>query len=264
VSGFLAGQNCNINTSHQYGDPESKLFFMRVSFKTEQGAPDELQLVQRFEPVAQQFSMNWRLHSAFARSRVLIMVSKQGHCLHDLLYRTQTGELPMNIAGIASNHEDFRTLANWHDIPYHYLPVTSANKTEQEQSLRNIMQREKVDLVILARYMQILSPGLSEDLSGRCINIHHSFLPSFSGARPYYQAHAHGVKLIGATAHYVTANLDEGPIIEQDVERVDHSHTPEDLASIGRDIEALVLAKAVKYHIEHRILINGNKTVVLR
>ena len=183
VSGFLAGQNCNINTSHQYGDPESKLFFMRVSFTSEQGTPDELQLLQRFEPIAQKFSIDWRMRRASARPRVLILVSKQGHCLHDLLYRTQTGELPMNIVGIASNHEQFNALANWHDIRYYYLPVTPTTKAEQEQSLKNIIEREQVSLVILARYMQILSPKLCDDLYGRCINIHHSFLPSFSGAQ---------------------------------------------------------------------------------
>ena len=264
VSGFLAARHCNISTSHQFGDPLGGHFFMRVHFVAQEGAPDEFALMQGFALTANNFEMKWEMHRFGVRPRVLVMVSRQGHCLNDLLYRTQTGELPMTITGIASNHEDFNSLANWHDIPYHHLPINSQNKAEQEQTLLNIIERDRIELVILARYMQILSPALCADLYGHCINIHHSFLPGFTGAKPYHQAHDRGVKLIGATAHYVTADLDEGPIIEQGVERVDHSHTPEDLAAIGRDIECVVLARAVKYHLERRILLNGNKTVVLR
>ncbi|MDL2314326.1 formyltetrahydrofolate deformylase [Desulfovibrio sp. OttesenSCG-928-C14] len=264
VTGFLAANNCNIMSSHQYGDPESVLFFMRVKFRAEEGAPDLEGLLQRFAHVAERFAMRWQIKPASEKTRALILVSRQGHCLNDLLFRTHTGELALDIAGIASNHNDFQEFAGWHELPYHYLPVRPESKAEQEQRLLNIIEREKVELVILARYMQILSEALCRDLSGRCINIHHSFLPGFKGARPYHQAHAHGVKLIGATAHYVTANLDEGPIIEQDVQRVDHAHSPEDLAAIGRDVEAVVLARAVRYHTEHRVLINGRKTVVLR
>jgi formyltetrahydrofolate deformylase len=195
---------------------------------------------------------------------MLIMVSRFGHCLNDLLYRYRTGALMAEVAGIVSNHEDFRDVADWHGIPFHYLPVTPETRQAQERTLLDIIEREKAELVVLARYMQVLSPELCERLVGRCINIHHSFLPSFKGAQPYHKAHARGVKLIGATAHYVTANLDEGPIIEQGVERVDHAHTPEDFVALGRDVESVVLARAVRYHIEHRVLLNGHKTVILR
>jgi formyltetrahydrofolate deformylase len=268
VSGNLANNHCNIRTSHQFGDPTSRLFFMRVHFEAMNPLwgekPDPKQVAAAFAPVADRFAMSWRIHPASVGTRVLILASLQGHCLNDLLYRTKTGDLPLDIAGIVSNHEHFRSLAEWSGLPYHYLPLKQENRAEQEQTLLNIIRREKVELVILARYMQILSPGLCADLFGKCINIHHSFLPSFTGARPYFQAYTRGVKLIGATAHYVTERLDEGPIIEQGLERVDHAHDPEELAAVGRDIEALTLAKAVKYHVEHRVLLNGDKTVVLR
>ena len=264
VSAFLSDHSCNILDSAQFGDSETNLFFMRVHFLAQPGAPGENILRADFAELATRFKMHWGLVEAHARCRMVIMVSHFGHCLNDLLYRHRTGGLQADIVGIVSNHEAFRAEAGWHNIPFHYLPVTPENKQEQENALLEILAREQVELVVLARYMQILSEELCTALAGRCINIHHSFLPSFKGAQPYRQAHARGVKLIGATAHYVTPNLDEGPIIEQGVERVDHSYTPEELAALGRDVESLVLAKAVRYHVEHRVLLNGNKTVVLR
>ncbi|MDR2572980.1 MAG: formyltetrahydrofolate deformylase [Desulfovibrio sp.] len=268
VSSNLAENHCNIRTSHQFGDPDSRLFFMRVCFEAhghpQADPPSIKRLAGLFEPVAARFAMRWRMYDASAKTRALILVSRQGHCLNDLLYRTRVGDLPLDIAGIVSNHTRFRHLAEWSGLPYHCLPVSQENRAEQEQTLLNIVRKEQVELVILARYMQILSPGLCADMYGWCINIHHSFLPSFTGARPYAQAYARGVKLIGATAHYVTEQLDEGPIIEQGVERVDHAHSPDDLAAIGRDVEALTLARAVRYHVERRVLLNGGKTVVLR
>ena len=264
VSIFLSEQRCNIVDSAQFGDSATNLFFMRVHFNAEPGAPDEAIIRQRFTYLAETYDMRWDMVRRDKPCRVLVMVSRIGHCLNDLLYRYRTGSLAVEIAGIVSNHEDFREEASWHNIPFHYLPITPANKAEQEEALKRIIDAETIDLVVLARYMQILSPELCEFLMGRCINIHHSFLPSFKGAQPYRQAHARGVKLIGATAHYVTPNLDEGPIIEQGIERVDHAHTPDDLVAFGRDIENVVLARAVRYHVERRVLLNGNKTVVLR
>ncbi|WP_448207946.1 formyltetrahydrofolate deformylase [Azospirillum sp. sgz302134] len=265
VSGFLAERSCNIIDSAQYGDRISGLFFLRVHFAAAPGGPAQAAIEAAFaERVAERFSMTWTLHDAARRPRVLIMVSKFGHCLNDLLYRYRTGYLPIEIPAIVSNHRDFYQLAAWHNIPFHCLPVTGESKAQQEARLLEIVEEEKVDLVVLARYMQVLSPALCERMAGRIINIHHSFLPSFKGAKPYHQAHARGVKLIGATAHYVTANLDEGPIIEQEAERVDHTMTPDDLVAIGRDIENIVLARAVRYHVEHRVLLNGSKTVVFK
>ncbi|NYZ11022.1 formyltetrahydrofolate deformylase [Azospirillum sp. RWY-5-1] len=265
VAGFLAGRHCNIIESAQFGDRLSGLFFMRVHFSATEGAPGHAELERDFaEHVAGPFRMEWKLHDAQRRQRVLILVSKFGHCLNDLLYRYQAGGLPIEIPAIVSNHRDFYQLAAWHNIPFHYLPVTPETKAQQERRLLEIAEEERVDLVVLARYMQVLSPELCGRLAGRAINIHHSFLPSFKGAKPYHQAHTRGVKLIGATAHYVTSNLDEGPIIEQEAERVDHTATPDDLVAIGRDIENVVLARAVKSHIEHRVLLNGSKTVVFR
>ncbi len=264
VSNFLADEHCNISDSAQFGDSESGLFFMRVHFHAESGAPQEATLKEHFSVLGNTFAMNWNIAPIATRARLLIMVSKLGHCLNDLLYRHRAGNLHADIAGIVSNHKDFEEVAQWQGIPFHYLPVTPDNKEAQEEALCALIAAERIDLVVLARYMQILSPRLCEALKGRCINIHHSFLPSFKGAQPYRQAHARGVKLIGATAHYVTSSLDEGPIIEQGVERVDHAHSPEELAAIGRDIENVVLARAVNYHLEHRVLLNGSKTVVLR
>jgi formyltetrahydrofolate deformylase len=264
VSGFLAGQGCNILDSAQFGDALSGRFFLRMHLEAGAGAPGKPDLERGFGEVAARFGMDWALRDAARRARVLIMASKEGHCLNDLLYRYRTGTLPIEIPAIVSNHRDFYQLAAWHNVPFHYLPVTAQTKAQQEARLLEIVEEERIDLVVLARYMQILSKGLCERLQGRCINIHHSFLPSFKGAKPYHQAFARGVKLIGATAHYVTTELDEGPIIEQEVERVDHRMTPEALAAVGHDIESLVLSRAVRYHVEHRVLLNGMKTVVFR
>lgn len=264
VSTFLAVSDCNIKDSAQYGDSETGLFFMRVSFFAGENAPELKTLRASFEATAKRYGMAWAMVDAKTRSRVLILVSRQGHCLNDLLYRYRIGALHADIAGIVSNHETFSDLAAWCKIPFYHLPVTAESKTAQEKKLLEIVEKEEIDLVVLARYMQILSPELCEALAGKCINIHHSFLPSFKGANPYRQAYSRGVKLIGATAHYVTSNLDEGPIIEQEVERVDHSSSPEELAAIGRDVENIVLARAVRLHIERRVLLNGNKTVILR
>lgn len=215
-----------------------------------------------FKPIVHRFSMDWDIYSLSDKPKVLIAVSKFGHCLNELLYRWRSGLLPVDIACVMSNHEDMRSLVEWSGIPYVYLPVTKDNKAEQEAQFLGLIDEHKVDLVVLARYMQILSDELSARVSGKCINIHHSFLPSFKGAKPYHQAHARGVKIIGATAHYVTSDLDEGPIIEQDVQRVHHGLTPEQLVAIGQDIEARVLARAVTWHAERRVIINGAKTVV--
>jgi formyltetrahydrofolate deformylase len=208
--------------------------------------------------------MDWDLHDPAVRPRVLIMVSRFGHCLNDLLYRRETGTLPIDVAAIVSNHTDFAGLARWNNVPFHHVPVTPDTRGQAEDALRALLARYAVDLVVLARYMQVLSDELCAELAGRAINIHHSFLPSFKGARPYHQAHARGVKLIGATAHYVTAALDEGPIIEQEVARVDHSQRPEDLVAAGRDVECQALARAVRWHAEHRVLLNGDRTIVFR
>ncbi len=263
VTGFLFERSCNIIDSAQFGDATTGLFFLRVHFS----APDtfdQARLSEEFTALAQRFSMEAQITDLRVRPRVLLMVSKFGHCLNDLLFRRASGQLDIEIPAIVSNHTEFQPLAHSYRIPYFYLPVTSANKVEQEAKVLELVERERIDLVVLARYMQILSPGLCEALKGRAINIHHSFLPSFKGAKPYAQAHDRGVKLIGATAHYVTPDLDEGPIIEQDVERVDHAMRPDTLAGIGHDVESVVLARAVKWHIERRVLINGHRTVVFR
>ena len=263
VAETLYGIGCNIVDSAQFSDPGSGHFFMRVTFSAEHaGATAELR--EAFTPAATTFGMTWQMHEAATRPRLLIMVSRFGHCLNDLLYRYRIGALPVDIPAIVSNHRDFYQLAASYNVPFHYLPVTGQNKPVQEAKLLELVDEESVDLVVLARYMQVLSPDICGRLPGRIINIHHSFLPSFRGAKPYQQAYEKGVKLIGATAHYVTATLDEGPIIDQEVTRVDHSMTPEDLISAGRDIESSVLARAVKAHVERRVLINGNRTVVFR
>jgi formyltetrahydrofolate deformylase len=262
VGSFLLEHQCNIVESAQFGD-QAQRFFMRVSFDC--GRPVSLGALQEaFKPTGEKFSMQWAIYDLAVKQRVVLMVSKFGHCLNDLLYRYRIGALPVEIPAIVSNHRDFYRLAAANDIPFHYLPVTADNRQRQEQQLLEICNDAQCDLVVLARYMQILSPHLCEQLTGRAINIHHSFLPSFQGARPYQQAHDRGVKLIGATAHYVTEDLDEGPIIEQDVARVDHAMSVDDCAAAGRDVECAVLARAVKWHVEHRILLNGNRTVVFR
>jgi len=263
VANFLLANECNIADSAQFGDTSNQRFFMRVSFTP--GAETALAALQRaFAPVGERFGMQWQLHDAAVKPRVLIMVSKFGHCLNDLLYRYRTGALAVVIPAIVSNHRDFYQLAATHDIPFHHLPVDAASKARQEGRLLELIEEERCELVVLARYMQILSPALCARLRERAINIHHSFLPSFQGAKPYQQAHDRGVKLIGATAHYVTEDLDEGPIIEQDVTRVDHAMSAEACAAAGRDIECLVLARAVTWHVERRILLNGHRTVIFK
>jgi len=268
VSGFLAGHGCNIIESAQFGDAQSQLFFMRVYFAAEDSSVNDEVLRADFAAMAETMQMTWQLHDAQKKPRVMLMVSKIGHCLNDLLFRYKSGLLPVEIPAIVSNHTDFYQLAASYNIPFHHLPLapgaSEETKRAQEDRVLEIAKSAEIDLVVLARYMQILSPQMCLALQGRAINIHHSFLPSFKGAKPYYQAHERGVKLIGATAHFVTGDLDEGPIIEQDVERVDHAMNPATLTAIGRDVECVVLARAVKYFIEHRILLNGHKTVVFK
>lgn len=265
VTGFLAAQDGFIVESTQFGDPSTQRFFMRVQFSAGAATPAAEMLRQQFaDEVATPFAMDWQLNDAASKARVLILVSKQLHCLNDLLHRYRTGQLAMEIPAVISNHPDARSIVEWHGIPFHHLPIEGGDKAAQEAKIRAVMAAERVDIVVLARYMQILSPELSAHLHGRAINIHHSFLPSFKGAKPYHQAHERGVKLIGATAHYVTDALDEGPIIDQEVTRVDHSDSPEQLASTGQDIEAQVLTRSLNYQLEHRVLLNGHKTVVFR
>ena len=262
VSGFLLENGGNIEEAAQYNDHDTGLFFMRVQFACGQLTHDDLSL--RLKLFAEGFSMRWSLHPLAQPMRCVIFVSKEGHCLNDLLFRWKSGLLPLDIRAIISNHRDFYQLAASYNVPFHHIPVTAATKPQAEAKQLEIIQGEGAELVVLARYMQVLSNDLCKELAGRAINIHHSFLPSFKGAKPYYQAHDRGVKLIGATAHYVTADLDEGPIIEQDVARVDHTDTVEDLTALGRDTESQVLARAVKWHSEHRVLLNGHKTVVFK
>ncbi|MGA0570436.1 formyltetrahydrofolate deformylase [Variovorax sp. VNK109] len=262
VSGFLLERGGNIEEAAQYNDHDTGLFFMRVQFACDQLTHEDLRT--QLGIFAQAFGMNWRLHATTQPMKTVIMVSKEGHCLNDLLFRWKSGLLPLDIRAIVSNHREFYQLAASYNVPFHHIPVTAATKAQAEMKQYEIVQAEGAELVVLARYMQILSDDLCRKLEGRAINIHHSFLPSFKGAKPYYQAHDRGVKLIGATAHYVTADLDEGPIIEQDVARADHSKTVEDLTAMGRDTESQVLARAVKWHSEHRVLLNGHKTVIFK
>jgi formyltetrahydrofolate deformylase len=261
VSGLLARLGCNIIESQQFGDRLAGRFFMRVQFSGDVAA-DELR--GALGALAPHFAMDLRLHDRATRPRVLVLVSKLGHCLNDLLYRVRSGLLDIEIAAVASNHPDLRPLTQSYGIDYHHLPAGSGGKAGQEAEILTLVEHYRADLVVLARYMQILSDDFCAKLPGQIINIHHSFLPSFKGARPYHQAHARGVKLIGATAHYVTADLDEGPIIEQEVARVDHTHSPEELVAVGRDVECLALARAVRWHAEHRVLLNGDRTVIFR
>ena len=276
VSGLLYQAGCNIVDSQQFGDLEGDdatgLFFMRVHFQAPPQLASAAALLTLFEHTRQQFGMQVQMHPLASKPRVLLMVSQHGHCLNDLLFRWKSGSLAVEIPAIVSNHRAFEALAASYGIPFHHLPlsggadgkVTADTKRAQEQQVQALIEGERIDLVVLARYMQILSADFCRSLAGRAINIHHSFLPSFKGARPYFQAHARGVKLIGATAHYVTADLDEGPIIEQDVQRVDHTLSAEDFTAVGRDIECMVLARAVRWHVERRVLINGHKCVVFR
>ncbi len=262
VSGFLLERKGNIEEAAQYNDHATGLFFMRVQFACDAVKPEELR--EQLATFATGFDMKWSLHDTTQPMRTVLMVSKEGHCLNDLLFRVKSGLLPLDIRAIVSNHREFYQLAASYNVPFHHIPVTAATKAQAEAKAYEVIEAEGAELVVLARYMQILSDDLCKKLSGRAINIHHSFLPSFKGAKPYYQAHDRGVKLIGATAHYVTADLDEGPIIEQDVARVDHSKTVEDFTAQGRDTESQVLARAVKWHSEHRVLLNGHKTVIFK
>lgn len=264
TTGCLADQGCFITEASQFADPDSRRFFSRIVFRIENGQSDESRLRRAFGAVAERFSMQYRLRDAEARPRVLIMVSRADHCLNDLLYRYRRGFLRMEIPAILSNHTTLAPLAEAHGLPFHHLPVGAENRAEQESRLRALFAETGADYLVLARYMQILSGPTCEALQGRVINIHHSFLPGFKGARPYHQAHERGVKLIGATAHFVTEDLDDGPIIEQEVQRVDHSLTADQMAAVGRDIEAQVLARALSAVLDDRVLLNGTRTVVLR
>nr|WP_240341674.1 formyltetrahydrofolate deformylase [Janibacter melonis] len=261
VSGFVFERGGNITESQQYGDTLTGDFFMRVDFADEGGVGLE-QLREDFAQVAERHAMTWQMHDARRPLRTLVMVSRFGHCLNDLLFRQSTGSLQIEIPAIVSNHRDLEGLAASYGIPFHHVPVTAQTKPEAEARLLEIVDEHDVELVVLARYMQVLSDGLARRMAGQVINIHHSFLPSFKGAKPYHQAHRRGVKLIGATAHYVTPELDEGPIIEQDVARVDHRLAPDALVTAGRDVEARVLARAVGWHAESRVLLHGERTVV--
>jgi formyltetrahydrofolate deformylase len=272
VSGLLYQAGCNIIDSQQFGDVDGEdatgLFFMRVHFAAPPHLADVATLEKLFSHVRTQHGMDASFHAVSQRPRLLLMVSTHGHCLNDLLFRWKSGQLAVDIPAIVSNHPTYAALADSYGIPFHHLPLPTgadaATKRAQELQIEAIVARERIDLVVLARYMQILSPDFCAALKGRAINIHHSFLPSFKGAKPYFQAHARGVKLIGATAHYVTADLDEGPIIEQDVERVDHAMSAEAITAVGRDVECVVLARAVRWHVERRVLMNGHKSVIFR
>ena len=261
VTGLLFDAGCNILDAQQFDDQETGVFFMRVTFDAAGQAADDLRA--GFKPLADDFSMSWSLRDPAVRHRVMILASKSDHCLADLLYRWRIGELDMDISAVVSNHprEVYRH-TDLSDVDFHHLPITKATKLDQEAQLWSLIQQTQTDIVVLARYMQVLSDGLAAKLEGRCINIHHSFLPGFKGAKPYHQAHERGVKVIGASAHYVTGDLDEGPIIEQDVERISHRDTPDDLVRKGRDIERRVLARALRWRLADRVLLNGRKTVV--
>ncbi|MER9481960.1 formyltetrahydrofolate deformylase [Mesorhizobium sp. M0494] len=261
ISGYLAGNGCNIVDSAQFDDLDAGNFFMRLSFVSEESI-DHKTLIDGFGPIAGEFQMDAEISNASRRMKVLVMVSRFGHCLNDLLYRWKIGALPMDLAGVVSNHLDYQKVVVNHDIPFHYIKVTKENKSKAEADIMEVIEQTGTELIVLARYMQVLSNDLCNKMSGRIINIHHSFLPSFKGANPYKQAYERGVKLIGATAHYVTADLDEGPIIEQDISRITHAQSAEDYVSIGRDVESQVLARAIHAHIHHRCFINGNRVVV--
>ncbi len=262
VTGLMAERGGNITDAAQYNDTSTGQFFMRVQFSMD---PEKLADFRvKFGDTADAMLMNWQLAAANAKMRAFIMVSKLGHSLNDLLFRHRSGLLQLDIRGVVSNHRDFYQLAASYDIPFHHIPVTPDTKVQAEGKLLELVAQEQIELVVLARYMQVLSENLCKQLEGKAINIHHSFLPSFKGAKPYYQAHDRGVKIIGATAHYVTSDLDEGPIIEQDIQRVDHSCDPQQLTTIGRDVESSVLARAVTWHAQRRILLNGHKTVVFK
>lgn len=263
VANSIASQNCNIVESSQYSDENTNRFFMRIAVSCTPETTIE-SFGAAFMPVATAFRLEWRIHDLRKKLRAMIMVSQGGHCLNDLLYRTSTNRLPMEVTSIVSNHLNWQRRAEHEGIAFHHLPITPENKLEQEAKLLAMVEEEQVDLIILARYMQVLSDQLCRKLDGRVINIHHSFLPGFKGAKPYHRAHERGVKMVGATAHYVTADLDEGPIITQDVSIVDHADTVDDLIAQGQDTESRVLARAVKLHLEHRVMLNGNRTIVFK
>lgn len=261
VTPVLAGAGWDIREATIYGDPGSVTFFVRIELSSETATIPALEAQMPY--LASQLRLEWELHDLKRRTPVLIAVSKFHHCLVDLIHKTEIGQLPIDIVGVVSNHETARSLVEWHGLPFHHLPVDRTDKSKQEQRFLDLIRESGAELTVLARYMQILSDEFAETLAGRCINIHHSFLPSFKGAKPYHQAKARGVKLIGATAHYVTSELDEGPIIEQDVRRVTHATSADEMVAIGREVEASVLSRAVRWHAEHRLLPNGNQTVVL-
>ena len=264
VSEFLLAQGCYIVDIKQFGDQLVRHFFMRVHFLAGGDGPTKEDLREGFAAVAQRWDMTWRLEPADRKERILVMVSKYGHCLNDLLFRARSGELPVEIAAVASNHETHKGLVEWHGIPFHHIPVTPETKPAAEAQLLELVAGYNVELVVLARYMQVFSDNLTSVLTGRAINIHHSFLPSFKGAKPYHQAYDRGVKTVGATAHYVNSELDEGPIIAQQVIEVDHTFGPPELVAVGRDAECKALTNAVRWHAEGRIILSGNRTVVLR
>ena len=261
ISTYLAEKGCNIIDSSQFDDLDTGKFFMRVSFISEEGV-SLAEIREGFKPIYEKFGMDAEVHDGSERLKVLLMVSRFGHCLNDLLYRWKIGALPIDIVGVVSNHFEYQKVVVNHDIPFHHIKVTKENKPQAEAQLLDLVDQTGTELIVLARYMQVLSDAMCRKMSGKIINIHHSFLPSFKGANPYKQAYERGVKLIGATAHYVTADLDEGPIIEQDTARITHAQSAEDYVSIGRDVESQVLARAVHAHIHHRTFINGNRTVV--
>ncbi|MFZ9059692.1 MAG: formyltetrahydrofolate deformylase [Steroidobacteraceae bacterium] len=263
VTAFIAGRGGTITEAAHFVDEHCDRSFMRTSFRGD-ALPDQQGLVEAFRPVAQQFRMDWQLHEAGTKCRVLIAVSREGHCLNSLLHRWSIGAMPIDVVGVVSNHDTHRSLCEWYGLPFHHFPITAGDKAGQEARILALFEETRADLLVLARYMQILGDAACQRLAGRCINIHHSFLPGFKGARPYHQAYERGVKVIGATAHYVTPDLDEGPIIEQGVERVDHTMLPPDLVEIGHDLESVVLNRAVRWHAEHRIFTAGTRTVVLR
>jgi formyltetrahydrofolate deformylase len=265
VATFISAQHGFILESTQYGDPDTATFFQRIHFAASDQTPEDAALKKLFaEQIGTPFQMRWHLHDGLRKPRIMIMVSKANHCLNTLLHRYQNGTLKVEIPLVVSNHPDLQRLVAWHDIPYYHLPIDKRGKEAQEERVLELAESHDIDVVVLARYMQVLSPSLCHTFEGRAINIHHSFLPSFKGAKPYHQAHTRGVKLIGATAHYVTEDLDEGPIIEQEVARVDHTYRADDLVSSGQEIESMVLYRAVRYHAEHRVLLNGHKTVVFK
>jgi formyltetrahydrofolate deformylase len=266
IAGFLAEHNATITEAQHHNDPDSRTSFMRTVFHDNgRGLLRAHALDEAFaERVGRRFKMHWRFHEVQSRCRVLIAVSRQGHCLNSILHRWSTGTLPVEVVAVVSNHQDLRSLAEWHGVPYHYLPIIDGRKAEQERRLIELFEKAEAELLVLARYMQILSTDACRYFEGRAINIHHSFLPGFKGAKAYHQAYERGVKLIGATAHYVTTDLDEGPIIEQEVERVDHTQSAEDLTVVGSELETVALNRAIKWHAEWRVFRNGHKTVVLK